>query len=340
MKKTIGLISANYIIEDIELAMEERALAAMPFGGRYRLIDFPLSNMKNSGINTVGIIMPFNNRSLIDHVGTGKAWGFGRKTNNLFMLPGSVYGKRNNADRFLLRDIIMNFRFIDYDNADYVVLSGVDKVFNMDLRPMIKQHEESGNDLTIAYAEKDGAEIPLDCVVINRSFLIDLATWFSNLDFMGIKQIISDHLGDAGIGGYKFEGTVIPVNSMSDYLKGNILLLDKDVRMELFDPDRQIYTNVQDRAPTFYTPSAKVKNSLIAAGCIIEGEVENSVIFRSSNIHKGAVVKNSVLMQHCNVGEGAYLNNFICDKRVNVMEKAHIEGTEKVPYFAKKGQIV
>ena len=144
MKKTIGLISANYIVEDIDKYVTERALAALPFGGRYRLIDFPLSNMKNSGVSTVGIIMPFNNRSLIDHVGTGKAWGFGRKTNSLFMLPGSVYGKRNNADKFLLRDIIMNFRFIDYDNADYVVLMGVNKIFNMDLQPMLEQHEQSG----------------------------------------------------------------------------------------------------------------------------------------------------------------------------------------------------
>ena len=154
MKKTIGLITANYTVEGIDEQMQERALAAMPFGGRYRLIDFPLSNMKNSGISSVGIIMPFNNRSLIDHVGTGKAWGFGRKTNSLFMLPGSVYGKRNNTDRFLLRDIIMNFRFIDYDNADYVVLSAVNTVCNMDLRPMIAQHEKSGCDMTAAYAKR------------------------------------------------------------------------------------------------------------------------------------------------------------------------------------------
>lgn len=340
MKRTIGLISANYIVEDIDQNIQERALAATPFGGRYRLIDFPLSNMKNSGVNSVGIIMPFNNRSLIDHVGTGKAWGFGRKTNSLFMLPGSVYGKRNNADKFLLRDIIMNFRFIDYDNADYVILCGVNKIFNMDFNDMIRQHEKEGNDITMAYAVKDGKEIPLDCAIMNRSFLIDIVTWFSNLDFMGIQTIIEDHLGDAGVGRFLFEGQVIVIESMSDYLKENMALLDGDVALELFDPDRQICTNVQDRAPTFYAPGAKVKNSIVAAGCIIEGVVENSVIFRSSNIHKGAVVKNSVLMQHCNVEAGAQLNNFICDKRVHVMENVHIEGTPEHPYFAKKGQIV
>ena len=340
MKKTIGIISANYIAEDIDKCVKERALAALPFGSRYRLIDFPLSNMKNAGISSVGIIIPFNNRSLIDHVGTGKAWGFGRKTNSLFMLPGSVYGKRNNTDKFLLRDIIMNFRFIDYDNADYVVLSGVNNIFNMDLRPMIKQHEKTGADLTVGYGKIDGKEVPLDCVVMNRSFLIDIATWFSNLDFMGLKTIIAEHLGDTHEEKYIFDGTVLSIETMSDYLKANLSLLEPENRMALFDPDRQIYTNVQDRAPTFYTPSAKVKNSLIAAGCVIEGEVENSVIFRSSHIHKGAVVKNSVLMQHCNVGSGAVLNNFISDKRVQVMENAHIEGTEKVPYFAQKGQIV
>ncbi|MBO7669433.1 MAG: hypothetical protein J6S60_02485, partial [Oscillospiraceae bacterium] len=338
MKKTIGLITANYTVDEIDEQMQERALAAMPFGGRYRLIDFPLSNMKNSGISSVGIIMPFNNRSLIDHVGTGKAWGFGRKTNSLFMLPGSVYGKRNNTDRFLLRDIIMNFRFIDYDNADYVVLSAVNTVCNMDLRPMIAQHEKSGCDMTVAYAKKKGAEIPLDVLVINRSFLIDIASWFSNLDFMGIRAIIADHLGDADIGRYEFDGEVIVINTMADYLAGNLALLNAETHQAIFHPDRQVYTNVQDRAPTFYTSTAKVKNSIIAAGCIIEGEVENSVIFRSSNVHKGAVVKNSVLMQHCNVGSGTYLNNFICDKRVHVMENAHVEGTPQAPFFAQKGQ--
>lgn len=340
MKKTIGLITANYTVGEIDEQIQERALAAMPFGGRYRLIDFPLSNMKNSGISSVGIIMPFNNRSLIDHVGTGKAWGFGRKTNSLFMLPGSVYGKRNNTDRFLLRDIIMNFRFIDYDNADYVVLSAVNTVCNMDLRPMIAQHEKSGCDMTVAYAKKDGQEIPLDVVVINRSFLIDIASWFSNLDFLGIRTIVAEHLGDANIGRYEFDGEVIVISTLADYLAGNLALLNADTHRAIFHPDRQVYTNVQDRAPTFYTTTAKVKNSIIAAGCIIEGEVENSVIFRSSNVHKGAVVKNSVLMQHCNVSCGAYLNNFICDKRVHVMENAHIEGTPQAPFFAQKGQII
>ena len=340
MKRTIGLISANYIVEEIDKQIQERALAAMPFGARYRLIDFPLSNMKNAGISSVGILMPFNNRSLIDHVGTGKAWGFGRKTNSLFMLPGSVYGKRNNKDKFLLRDVLMNFRFIDYDNADYVVLCGVNKIFNMDLQDMIDAHEHSGNDVTVAYGKKDGKEIPLDCVVMNRSFLIDIATWFSNLDFMGIKTIVEEHLGDAGMGRYDYDGKVLVIENLSDYLKENLSLLDTETRMEIFHPDRQICTNVQDRAPTFYAPGAKVKNSLIAAGCIIEGEVENSVIFRSSNIHKGAVVKNSVLLQHCNVDSGAQLNNFICDKRVHVMENVHVEGTEEHPYFAQKGQIV
>ncbi|MGI6072464.1 MAG: glucose-1-phosphate adenylyltransferase family protein [Lachnospiraceae bacterium] len=340
MKKTIGLISANYAIEEINPKIQERGLAALPFGGRYRLIDFPLSNLKNSGVSCVGIITPFNSRSLIDHIGAGKAWGFGRKANNLFMLPGSVYGRKNDADRFLLRDIILNFRFIDYDNADYVILCGVNKIFNMNFQPMIKQHEQSGNDLTVAYTVKDGKDIPLDCVIINRSFLIDIVSWFGNLDFFGLRTIIENYHGDASIGRYDFDGEVIIIENMHDYLKGNLSLLDNDIRAALFNPDNQIYTNVQDRAPTFYGPSSKVKNSLIAAGCMIEGEVENSVIFRSSYIRKGAKVKNSVLMQDCNVSEGAYLNNFICDKRVHVMENVRVEGTMETPYYVQKGQIV
>ncbi len=340
MQSTIGLISANYISEELDKVITERPLAAMPFGARYRLIDFPLSNMKNSGISVVGLIMPYNNRSLIDHVGTGKAWNFGRKTHSLFMLPGSVYGKRNNTSKFLLRDVIFNFRFIDYDKSDHVLMCASNCVYNMDFRPMIEHHRESGADTTRLYGKIDGEDAFLDCFIINRSFLIDMTSWFHNLDFLGINEIIDQHIADAKVERYEFSGYAAMINTMEQYLRTNLKLLDDDIRSELFDPERQILTNVQDRAPTFYAPSAKIKNSLIAAGCIIEGEVENSVIFRSSNVGKGAKIKNSVLMQHCSVGCDAVLNNFVCDKRVLIREGAHVEGSPDTPYFAMKGQIV
>lgn len=336
MSKTIGLISANYKIDTFENVMENRPLASLPFGGRYRLIDFPLSNMMNSGISSVGLIVPFNNRSLIDHVGTGKSWGFGRKTHSLFLLPGSVYGKVSGESKFLLRDIEENLRYFNYDQADYVLMCGSSRVFSMDYRALIEQHEESGVQVTMVHKGKEF----MDCFIINLSLLNDIVNWFSNLDFMGIPEIIAQHLPDLPVGRYEFIGYEHNIASMADYYEANMDLLKETVQQMLFESAGTIATNIQDRCPTFFSPSAVVKNSIIAAGSTIDGTVENSIIFRSSHVSEGATVKNSVLMQHAEIDPGAELKYFICDKRVHVTSNVKITGSKDNPYFVKKGQTI
>lgn len=333
MSKTIGLITANYASEAMSEVMTDRPLAALPFGGRYRLIDFPLSNMANSSIPTVGLIIPFKNRSLIDHVGTGKAWGFGRKTNSMFMLPGSVYGKRDPKSKFLLRDVTQNLRYFNYDKADYVLMSGSNRIFSMDFRPLIEQHEETGVPVTKVYKGKEF----MDCFIIDVSFLNDLCDWFSNLDFMDIIKIIETYLPDTPVARYEFIGYEHNIETMADYYEASMDLLKEDVQDMLFNTAGTIYTNIQDRCPTFYAPTANVKNSLIAAGCIIEGTVENSIIFRSSHIEEGASVKHCVLMQHAHIEGGAELKYFVCDKRVHVKSDVKITASKETPYYAKKG---
>ena len=331
MSKTIGLISANYDSDTLFQAMD-RTLASLPFGGRYRMIDFPLSNMANSGIATVGVIIPFKNRSLIDHVGTGKAWGFGRKTHSLFMLPGSVYGKRDTGSKFLLRDVIQNLRFFNYDKADYILISGCNRIFSMDYRPLIEQHEAAGVPVTKVYK---GSEF-MDCLIMDISFLNDMCSWFSNLDFMDITKILELYLPDTPVARYEFIGYEHKIETMEDYFEANMDLLKEDVQDMVFNKGT-VYTNIQDRCPTFFAPTAKVKNSLIAAGCVIEGTVENSIIFRSSHISEGATVKNCVLMQHAEIDGGAELQYFVCDKRVHVTSDVKIIASKESPFFAKKG---
>ena len=336
MSKTIGLITANYNIDSFNNVMDNRPLASLPFGGRYRLIDFPLSNMMNSGITSVGLIVPFNNRSLIDHVGTGKAWGFGRKTHSLFLLPGSVYGKRSGESKFLLRDILENLRFFNYDNADYVLMCGSSRVFSMDFRPLIEQHEKSGVQVTMV---QKGPEF-MDCFIIDLALLNDIAKWFSNLDFMGIPDILQQHLPDCPVGKYEFVGYEHNIASMADYYDANMDLLKETVQQMLFESAGTVATNIQDRCPTFFAPTAVVKNSIIAAGSTIEGTVENCIIFRSSHVSEGAIVKNCVLMQHAKIDSGAELKYFICDKRVHVTKDVKITGSKEMPYFVKKGQTI
>ncbi|MCF0228613.1 MAG: hypothetical protein HUJ76_02820 [Parasporobacterium sp.] len=337
MSKTIGLITANYVSDEFNISAEERALAAVPFGGRYRLIDFPLSNMANSGINTVGLIVPFNNRSLIEHVGTGKAWGFGRKTHSLFMLPGTVYGKRGDKSKFLLKDIIANLRFFNYDKPDYVLITGSNRIYTMDYRPLIAQHEASGCKITKVFK----GDKFMDCFVINTSLINDLVKWFSNVDFLGITSIISEYLPNENVGRYEYVGYEHSINNLKDYYETNCDLLKEEVNAMLFhSPCGTIATNIQDRCPTFIAPTAEIKNSIIAAGCLIEGTVENSVIFRSSHVAENASVKNSVLMQHANIESGAAVNYFVCDKRVTVTSGVAVSGSKESPYFAKKGMTI
>ena len=334
MSKTVGLITANYDSDTLFQAMD-RTLASLPFGGRYRMIDFPLSNMANAGISTVGVIIPFKNRSLIDHIGAGKAWGFGRKTHSLFMLPGSVYGRRDPNSKFLLRDVIQNLRYFNYDHADYILMSGCNRIFSMDYRPLIEQHEASDVPVTKVYK---GSEF-MDCLIMDCSFLNDLCSWFSNLDFMDITRILELYLPDTPVARYEFIGYEHKIETMEDYFEANMDLLKEDVQDMLFNAGT-VYTNIQDRCPTFFAPGAQVKNSIIAAGCVIEGTVENSIIFRSSCVSEGAKVKNCVLMQHAQIDSGAELNYFICDKRVHVTSDVKIIASKESPFFTKKGSTV
>ena len=368
MKTTIGLISANYTNDKFGAIAAERTLASLPYGGRYRFIDFPLSNMVNSGISTVGLITPTNYRSLMDHVGDGKEWQLARKVGGMFMLPGSMYGIRYSATgTFLQRDMIQNRHYFERDTADYVLFCGCGKVFNMDFRPLIEQHERNAYPVTLAYRKVDKGEEHqgmfldvddagrverisysargeanyfLDCFVIDREFLLSFLDWYSALSYMDMLEIMMDNLDDIGADAYEFRGYVGAVNDLDDYMRVNMDLLRRDVRQELFESERRIFTKVQDEPPVLYRPTARVKNSLISAGCIIEGEVENSIIFRSTRIAKGAVVKNCILMQHDVVKENAFAANVICDKYVVLEKGARIEGNGEHPTTIGKNQVL
>ena len=366
MNRTIGLVTTNYSLGDFGTLTAERPEASIPFGGRYRLLDFALSNLVNARIHTVGLITPYFYRSILDHVGAGKEWGLDRKDGGLYVLPGTVYGFRETDGPFLFRDFIHNDRFFRQGDADYVLVTSGSMAANIDFQPMIAQHEISGDhvtllcrptreedrrsgySLTVSDAGRVTAVTPgtdgdyrfLDSFIIDRTFMLRLIRDFETLGRMDFMEILRQVLTDVHVGVVRFDGYVAPMKNSCDYLRSSMDLQDPDVRHQLFTRDRQILTKIHDAPPALYVEGSRVRNSIVAAGCVIEGSVENCVIFRSVRIEKGASLKNCVVMDKSVIKAGAEMENVICDRYVTVTAGTCIKGTPQSPCVLPKGGVI
>lgn len=363
MKGIMSIICTNYIDSDIGQLTASRPLASLPFGGRYRLVDFPLSNMKNSGIRTVGIIMPYMYRSLMDHLGGGKEWNQYRKVGGFFYLPGTIYGLKTARSKFLLRDFIANKPFVTRGNGELVVISGSNKIFNIDYSSIARQHEASGADITLVYKKgfipaesselflnindfgrvtnighepSKNANCFLDAFVINREMLLNYLNWYEALPYLDLMDAITETLSTVKVFACEFHGYAGSINGLKTYMSCNMDLLNEEVRSELFLPERQISTKAQDSAPAKYFPNAKVKNSIISSGCKIDGTVEDCIIFRDVTISKNAVLKNCVIMAHSVISRHVILENVICDKYVKLQPGIKLCGSFDSPITIEK----
>ncbi|MDD6023901.1 MAG: glucose-1-phosphate adenylyltransferase subunit GlgD [Oscillospiraceae bacterium] len=365
MSHVIGLISTNYTGANYGKLIEDRPVASIPFAGRYRLIDFALSSMVNSDIDTVGVITPANYRSLADHLNMGREWGLNKKQGGMFMLPGAVHGLKDVSARFSLRDVILNKDFFHRADEETVLFCAANRVYNIDFRPAIEKHEKTGAPVTLIYKKvrqgeharglflkigasglvssiapsaKGEANCFLDSMLISRSMLLEFIDCYQNLGYIDIMDILSANLGQIQVNSWCYTGYEHAVDDAEDYMHVSQDLLRPEVAEELFNEDRPILTKTQDSPPAKYLPGARVKNSLIAASCVLEGTVENSILFRNVTIGKGAVVRNSVLMQHCVISPGAVVENVICDKYVTISPDVKLSGSEKKPFVIGKKQ--
>ena len=366
MIRTIGLVSANYGIDGYGVLTEERPPVSVPFAGRYRLLDFAFSNMVNARIQTVGLITPHYYRSIMDHIGAGKEWDLDRKDGGLFILPGTVFGFREPDSRFLFRDILHNLSYFRQGDGDYFLVSSGTIVANIDYQPMIADHELSGRDVTFLYRKTEpgekrrgyyltmnekgavtgiqlgdeGENLFLNSFIIGKSLLLALAGDYRAMGNLDLMEILKNVLGVIRTGVWRFDGHVFFADGVKDYFRSSMELLDRDLRRELFNRSRQIRTKIHDTPPALYVPGSQVKNSLMTAGSIIEGKVENSVVFRQVRIEKGAEVKNCVLMEGCIVKAGARLENVICDKFVSIRPDREVRGVDGDPCVLPKGAVV
>lgn len=367
----LGLVFANMHDTTLGDMTKNRTMGSVMFGGRYRLIDFPLSNMVNSGISEVGVITKSNYQSLLDHLGSAREWDLARKKGGLYILPpfGNV---ESTLYRGRIEALYGAMSFIKHSRAKYVILSDCDVVTNIDYKPIVAAHIESGADITaVAHtgvyssddiktstvfnvdADKNVTSVlinpdisgtcttSLNVFVMSMDFLIETvndAMARGNVSFE--RNILQEKCRELKIKIYEYDNYFSKLNSPESYFKSNMALLEPENARKLFVPKRSIYTKVSDNAPVKYDLDSKVSNSLVADGCIIEGEVENSVLFRGVKVGKGAKVKNCILMQGTVVGDNAELNYLITDKNVSICENHILTSSPQYPMYVGKGASV
>lgn len=366
-KKFLGIVFSNMHDGTISDLTKNRTMGSVLFGGRYRLIDFPLSNMVNSGVDEVGVITKSNYQSLLDHLGSGREWDLSRKRGGLHLLP-PFSNNISGMYRGRLEALYGIYDFINGSDADYVVMSDCDVVANLDLSEVIEHHINKKADITVVYARdvltleqaqsstvlgvdederiydvllrpqmSGGCNFSLNMYVIAKEFLknIILETASRSL-FSFERDILQARKNEYKIVGFKHNGFYSKITSMDTYYKANMCLLNSENRAKLFVTDTPIYTKVRDDPPAKFGIGASVKNSLIGDGCIIEGTVENSILFRGVRVAKGASVKNSIIMQSAKIGKKSDINYIITDKNVVINEFKILTGSANHQLFIGK----
>ena len=365
----LGIIFSNAYEDSVSELTAARAMGSVPFCGRYRLIDFPLSSMVNAGMDHVGVITKSNYQSLMDHLGNGKPWDLSRKRKGLHILPPF-----NSSHSGVYRDRIQALSgilgFIQQATEEYVLMCDCNVVSNMKLTELFREHEQSGADITIAckhgvppvlrdhinlalhedgsvkqvYLSSVGGEechYSLNAFLLRKSLLERLINNAVSLNQNSFERdIIQKYAGRLNMHGYVVREYACTIDSLRSYYNHSMALLGSGQIDELFAPERPIYTKVRDDMPAMYGLGASAANSLIADGCVIEGTVENSILFRGVRVAKGAVVRNSIIMQGSFVGEDARLECVITDKSVVIKPHKALCGADDFPIYVGKRLVV
>lgn len=372
MNDVMSIINLSDPEDRIKEMTMTRTTASLPILGRYRVIDFMLSNITNSGIKNVSIYTYGKTRSLTQHLGSGKHWGLDRKRDGLYLFHPDRVFENNMPIRGDLENFINHLDYLKYSSQKYVVMSRSYMICNIDLRPVVEAHKKNGADMTVVYKSLEnnvgrfmgcdtlkvdnnqnvismgksmGKEryynISLEMYVMEREKLIEIiekSVQHGDANFL--KEAIINRMGELKVKGYPFKGYLSCVNSIENYYNTNKDLLSIANANDLFGRNGKIYTKVMDAPSTKYTDKSCVMNSLIANGCIIEGTVENSVIFRGVHVKKGAIIRNSVVLPNVEIGETTSLNYAIVDKNVKITDKKMLFGAESSLFVIKKNSVL
>ncbi len=363
----IGIIFANAYDNVLGGMTAPRAMGSVPFGGSYRLIDFTLSNMVNAGIDKVGVITSNNYQSLMDHLGNGKPWDLARKHDGLFFLPPFSAQELERYNTGRLGALQNNTQFLEMSNEEYVVMSDCNAVLNIDLKDVFRYHMEKNADITMVYHYGNIPKLPnrllidsicdgrveamsvagdqqgeANCalnITVMRKSLLESLLRSANAEGANSfeRDVLLKNVSNLRVYGYEFKEFCPIIDSIQSYFDANFALLDAENQKSLFGCGRPVYTKVYDDMPVIYGLGSDVKNSLVADGCVIDGAVENSIIFRNCRIAKGAVVKNCVIMPSGFIADDASLNCCILDKDITVRSGRSLSGAETYPVYLAKG---
>lgn len=373
----LGILFPNSYDSLVPDLVSERLMASIPFASRYRLVDFILSSMANCGIDNISLIVRRNYHSLMDHLGSGREWDLTRKNGGLNLVPPfaektvSIYNGRVEALASILD-------FLKEQKEKYVVMADTNLAVNFDFNALIQAHMDSRADVTVAYREEplpgdltghrdigkslyytlaiDNGRVTkmymnskepgvqnfsMNIYIIDRELLIDqINTAYVRGQVFFERDILAPQIGRLNVQAFRYDGYVARISSMKSYFDENMKMLDDANVDALFSAGNPIYTKIRDDNPSRYINGSKAVNIMAADGCIIEGEVENSILFRGVKIGMGARVKNCVLMQDTVIEAGASVEYAVTDKNVNITKGKDIKGTDTFPVYVAKYQVV
>ena len=364
MKNCVGIINLDEKENRMGELVRNRPLAAVPIAGRYRVVDFILSNMTNAGIESIGMFAKNRSRALMDHISNGKPWDLNRKRDGLRVF--------NFADKDPSSDDVHGFcdnlEFAKLSKKEYVLLAPSYMIANIDFNEVMKAHKNSKNDITVVYKDVNdaktnfigcdvlntdnsgkvlsvgenigsdkNAKINMEMYLMRTDLFIDIVyACIKNGNIRKVKNYIKYNTENLNVGSYAFDGYLRCINSLDSYFKMNTDILDKEVTRELFYNDRPIYTKTKDESGTKYGENSKVTNSIIANGSFIEGTVENCVISRRVYVGENTVLKNCVILQNTKIGDDVQMQNVITDKNVTIRDGELLKGDSETPLVIKK----
>lgn len=368
----MGIVFANIYDSSLGQLTNKRTIASLPYGGRYRQIDFTLSNMSNAGMRHIGIITKYNYQSLMNHIGSGQEWDLDLEDGGLEFLTPFAMG-HNGTYRGKIEALNSAIKYLELSREDYVILADSGVLCNIDLEQVLQHHINSGKDVTVVV--KDGIangvkQLDLAIRLDNAGQVADMATDYcadaSYLASMGIfvisRELLAYYVKESvarsryrferdflllqynarrlTVGVYKFQNVALFNESTLEYYKNNLALTIPEVRSSLFRGERTIYTKVRDRVPTYYGETAQVDNCIVADGCVLEGTIVHSVLFRQVRVEAGAVVRDSVIMNGSVIGAGAEISCVVMDKDVVVRPGVRLIGTPENPMIVRRGEIL